>query len=105
MVLYVYNYKQIFTIKRLQYEQSNIITILFSVACEQFATLAGGYSAVLLLPGKDRPSQGSVSMLEGGNWCSRDAHHGMGSLQIEVSVSSNEETYKLSFDISFVLIQ
>ena len=54
-------------------------------------TLAGGYSAYMVLPGKETPGQGSMAMLDGGNWCSRklanfEANHKM-------EVNSIAETY------------
>ena len=60
--------------------------MLLLVSCEPLVTLAGGYSAYMMLPGKEAPGQGSMAMLDGGNWCSRklesfDANH-----KIEVSL-------------------
>lgn len=63
------------------------VSFTCTVPCEQLAIVAGGYSALLLLPGRDHPSRGSMAMLEGGTWCSRDATHAQGSLQIEVNAT------------------
>ncbi len=54
----------------------------FSASCELHLTLAGGYSAYMLLPGRDAPGQGSMAMLDGGNWCSRRVKEGFMENQI-----------------------
>lgn len=51
-------------------------------------TMAGGYSAYMILPGREAPGQGSMAMLDGGNWCSRKLDSFDENHRMEVNIDS-----------------